>query len=89
MSNTPDLIINFTPTGMIPVKATTPYVPISPNEIIDDVLQAVGFGITIVHLHARDQETEAPMYQREQYAKIVSGIRKHAPELVICTSLSG
>lgn len=28
-------IINFCPTGMVPTKATTPYVPVSPDEIID------------------------------------------------------
>ena len=30
------LIVNFTPTGMIPTKEMTPYVPISINEIIED-----------------------------------------------------
>lgn len=30
------VIIDFTPTGMIPTKRITPYVPISPNEIIKE-----------------------------------------------------
>ena len=33
-------IINFTPTGMIPTKEQTPYVPISVSEIIEEVLEA-------------------------------------------------
>lgn len=83
-----DLIINFTPTGMVPTKAMNPHVPISPEEIIDDVHQVYEEGITLVHLHARDAQGE-PTYKREVYQKIVDGIRTHCPDLVICLSLSG
>lgn len=31
------LIINFTPTGMIPTQEMTPHVPVSVSEIIEDV----------------------------------------------------
>ena len=34
------LIINFTPTGMIPTKADNSNVPITPRQIIEDVRQA-------------------------------------------------
>ena len=55
------LIINFAPTGMKPTKDWTPYVPITPNEIIEDVHKAYDLGITIVHLHARNEKTEEPV----------------------------
>jgi len=84
-----NFILNFTPTGMIPTKEMTPHVPVTVSEIIDDVLEANSIGITMVHLHARDAETGVPTYDKNEYAKIVQGIRKHAPELVICLSLSG
>ena len=32
-----DLIINFTPAGMIPTKDMTPHVPITTEEIVKDV----------------------------------------------------
>jgi len=47
-----NLIIDFTPTGLIPTKSLTPHIPISASEIIE-------------------------------------GVRKFAPTLVICVSLSG
>ena len=50
---------------------------------------ATEIGITMVHLHAMDPETFEPSYKKEIYADIIEGIRKYAPELVICTSLSG
>ena len=49
-----DLIINFTPTEMIPTKEMTPHVPVTVKEIIEEVHRAVDIGITMVHLHARD-----------------------------------
>jgi len=83
------LIIDFTPTGMIPTKKMTSFVPISANEIIEDVLTVFETGITKVHLHARDSVSGEPTYKKEVYAEIISGIRKYAPDLVICVSLSG
>lgn len=82
------LIVNFTPTGMIPTKEQTPFVPVSISEIIETVLMANEKGITIAHLHARD-DSGKPTYKAEIYEKIITGIRKYAPELVICVSLSG
>ena len=83
------LIINFTPTGMIPTKEMTPHVPVSVSEIVEDVHKASEKGITMVHLHARDAKSGEPSYKKEIYADIISGIRKFDPYLVICVSLSG
>jgi uncharacterized protein (DUF849 family) len=83
-----NLIINFTPTGMIPTKEMTPHVPITVNEIIEDVHEAWEIGITIVHLHARD-EKGVPTYKAEIYRNIIEGIRKFSKDLVLCVSLSG
>ncbi|RCT54366.1 3-keto-5-aminohexanoate cleavage protein [Winogradskyella sp. KYW1333] len=83
------LIINFTPTGMIPTKDMTPHIPITVNEIIEDVHKAYEIGITMVHIHAREEDSGIPTYKKEVYAKIISGIRRYAPDLVICVSLSG
>jgi 3-keto-5-aminohexanoate cleavage enzyme len=84
-----NLIIDFTPTGMIPVKRLTPHVPVSVYEIIEDIYLAWDLGITKVHLHARDPQTEKSTYKKEIYASIIEGIRKFAPTLVVCVSLSG
>ena len=89
MMKTENLIINFTPTGMIPTKKQTPFVPVKPSEIINDVLEAYTLGITSVHLHARNSHSQQPDYKAEIYAEIISGIRKYAKDLVICVSLSG
>ena len=68
------LIVNFAPTGMIPTKAMTPHVPVSVPEIVDDVLEACELGITMVHVHARDEATGEPTYRSDVYARIIAGI---------------
>lgn len=84
-----NLIINFTPNGMIPTKKMTAHVPITVSEIVEDVHCAVELGITMVHLHARDEVTGFPTYRTEVYADIIAGIRSFAPDLIIGVSLSG
>lgn len=84
-----DLIVNFAPTGMIPTRDMTPHVPISVTEIVEDVHQAVEIGITMVHLHARDEVTGVPTYRAEVYERIIAGIRSFSRDLIVCVSLSG
>ena len=84
-----DLIVNFTPTGMIPTKEMTPHVPISAEEIVEDVRRAVDIGITMVHLHARDAATGKSTYQAEVFGEIIAGIRSFSKDLIVCVSLSG
>jgi uncharacterized protein (DUF849 family) len=83
------LIINFTPTGMIPTKEMTPYVPVTIAEVVEDVHQAWELGITMVHIHARDQVSGQPTCDATVYGKMIEGIRRFAPDLIICVSLSG
>jgi 3-keto-5-aminohexanoate cleavage enzyme len=81
-------IINFTPTGTQPTRENS-YAPLLPNEIIESVHEANELGISTVHLHARDEETLKNTYKKEVYQKIIEGIKKHCPDLLICVSLTG
>ena len=85
-------IINFTPNGMIPTKGMTPHIPVNPSEIINEVLEARKYGISIVHLHARNSAGE-PAWNKEIYKEIIDGIRREDgysnDSLIICVSTSG
>ena len=80
--------IVLAPTGMVPTRAMTPHVPLTPEEIARDVAAAASIGITSVHLHARDVDG-VPTWDRETYARIVGAVREQAPEVVINVSTSG
>ncbi|MEN6475598.1 MAG: 3-keto-5-aminohexanoate cleavage protein [Syntrophaceae bacterium] len=82
-------ILNFTPTGMIPTKDMSPHVPLSPEEIIREVLQVSELGITMVHLHARDLLTGMPTFKKEVYGEIIQGIREKNKDLILGVSTSG
>jgi uncharacterized protein (DUF849 family) len=73
---------------MVPTRAMTPHVPLTPEEIARDVAAAARIGITSVHLHARDAEG-VPTWEREVYARIVGAVREAAPDVVINVSTSG
>lgn len=82
-------ILNFTPTGMIPTKDMTSFVPISTKEIIEQVNDAAKLGANMIHLHARDPKTGLPTYKKDLYAEMIKGIRNENPDIIICVSLSG
>lgn len=82
------LIINAALTGVIPKRSDSPFVPLTPEEIVEDALACAGAGASIVHIHVRDelgQPTAAP----DRYAGVIREIRKTRPDLIICASTSG
>jgi uncharacterized protein (DUF849 family) len=80
--------IVLAPTGMVPTRAHTPHVPLTPAEIAADVTRCAAIGISAVHLHARSDSGE-PAWQRGIYAEIIGRIRDSNPEIVINVSTSG
>lgn len=80
--------IVLAPTGMVPTRAMTPHVPLTPAEIAADVAAAAAVGITSVHLHARDEDGD-PTWEREVYQRIVGAVREAAPDVLINVSTSG
>jgi 3-keto-5-aminohexanoate cleavage enzyme len=81
-------IINAALTGIVPTRLDTPYVPLTPDEIVADAVACVDAGAAILHVHARDG-AGLPTPDPEIYAAIVTGIRRERPEAVICVSTSG
>lgn len=84
------LIINLAPTGCVVGKDQTPFLPVTHNEIVEDVAKCLELGIQMVHLHARDYEgnhTADP----ERYGRLIESIRDlpGGKELIICVSTSG
>ena len=82
------LIITLAPTGMIPTKESTTYVPITPEDIAKDTYEAYKLGASIVHVHARD-EFGKPTYKKDVFEKIFSEIKRKCPNIIICATTSG
>ena len=82
------LIINVALTGVIPTRAMTPHVPLSPEEIVADAVRCHDAGAAVVHVHARDREGR-PTYEAGVFAEIIGGIRKERPQLIVSATTSG
>jgi len=83
------VIINLACTGMVSTKEMNFNVPITPEEIIDDVSLCRKIGASIAHIHARDING-VPTWDPEVFKKIIEGIReKTNNKIVICATTSG
>jgi uncharacterized protein (DUF849 family) len=80
--------IVLAPTGMVPTRALTPHVPLTPAEIAADVARCAAIGVSAVHIHAREVTGE-PAWDRHIYAEIIGRIRETTPDIVINVSTSG
>ena len=88
LSSYPPLIINVCLTGMVPTKISTPHVPVSVDEIIEDAVKVHDAGAQIVHLHARDNDN-LPTPEISYYEKIISSLHHVRPDLLCCVTTSG
>jgi len=66
----------------------SPFVPIRPEEIVEDALRCADAGAAIVHVHAREPDGR-PTYRRSIFAKIIKAIRKQRSDLIVCATTSG
>ncbi|MFI3158194.1 MAG: 3-keto-5-aminohexanoate cleavage protein [Methylococcaceae bacterium] len=68
------LIINLACTGVVPIRAMSPHVPLSHSEIVDNVAVCLESGVQMVHLHARDAQG-CPTGDPEPYGRLIEAIR--------------
>ena len=50
------LIITVAPTGNVPTREMNPFLPLSPEEVAEDVYQCFQAGASIAHIHARNPD---------------------------------
>lgn len=79
-------IITAAITGAVHVASMSPYLPITPEEIIDQSVGAAQAGAAVVHIHARDPKTGEPSSDLELMRKIVSGIKEKSNVIVCITT---
>jgi uncharacterized protein (DUF849 family) len=70
-------------TGAITDPDSTPYLPITPEEIAESALEAGAAGAAVVHLHVRNVETRRQSMRIDYYADVFERVRKGNPDLLI------
>lgn len=81
-------IITVAITGSLPRKKDNPAVPVTINEQIESTQEAFEAGATLVHLHVRNDD-ETPTSNPERFAKVLEGLRKHCPGMILQVSTGG
>jgi len=81
------LIITVAPTGSVPRKKDTSYLPVTPDEIAETAYLCEQEGASIIHVHCRDQD-ENPTSDYRVFKETLDKIRKRT-HLIVMASTSG
>jgi uncharacterized protein (DUF849 family) len=80
------VIITAALTGNIHVPSMSPYLPITPEQLIEEAVRCEEAGAAVVHVHARNPEDGKPSTDVEIYRKILSGIKERTNVVVSPTT---
>jgi 3-keto-5-aminohexanoate cleavage enzyme len=81
-------IITVAITGSLPQKKNNPAVPITVTEQVESTHAAFEAGATLAHCHVRNDDG-TPTSDPDRFARLVEGLRKHCPGLIIQLSTGG
>ncbi len=84
----PKFILNCAVTGAIHTPTMAPYLPIKPEDIAAQAIDAAGAGASTLHVHARDPVSGMPTGDLDIMGDIVSAIHAKC-DAVICISTGG
>ena len=80
------VIITCAVTGAIHTPSMSPYLPVTPEEIIADSLAAAKAGAAILHLHARNPLDGRPDQSPEGFAPFLSRIKQNTEAVINITT---
>ena len=75
-------------TGSIHTPTMSPYLPITPDQIADNAIQACGAGAAAVHIHVRNPETGQPSPDLELFKKVLIKVKSKC-DVIVCTTTGG
>lgn len=82
-------ILNCAITGSIHTPSMSPYLPITPDQIAQNAIDAANAGAAAVHIHARDPKDGKPSSDLNLYEEIIDKIRAKNKDVIICITTGG
>lgn len=83
------VIISCALTGSVHTPTMSPHLPITPDQIAHQAIEAAEAGASILHLHARDPETGRPTPDPEVFMKFLPRIKQATDAVVNITTGGG
>jgi len=82
------VIVSAALTGAIHTPTMSPYLPITPKELVDEIMAVYQAGGAIVHLHVRDPRNGYPISDQEAFREVATEVKKKC-DIVICPTTGG
>jgi uncharacterized protein (DUF849 family) len=89
MARKSKVIISCAITGAIHTPTMSPYLPITPDEIAKQSIDAAEAGAAVIHLHARDPKDGRPTGDPEVFMKFLPRIKQNTKAIVNITTGGG
>lgn len=84
----PKAIITAAITGSIHTPTMSPHLPVTPKELIADIMSAHEAGAAVAHLHVRDPQTGRPNADQDIYRQVAEEVKRRC-DIVLCTTTGG
>jgi len=81
-------IITAALTGAIHTPTMSPYLPVTPQQLIDETIAVHEAGGAVAHLHVRDPENGYPTSDQDVFRHIATEVKKHC-DIILCTTTGG
>jgi uncharacterized protein (DUF849 family) len=81
-------IITAAITGSIHTPTMSPYLPITPEQIINEILAVHEAGGTVCHVHVRDPKTGQPVTDLEIFREIANTVKSKC-DIILCLTTGG
>ena len=81
-------IITAAITGSIHTPTMSPHLPITPKQIIDEILAVHEVGGTVCHVHVRNPKTGQPVTDLEIFGEIASTVKSKC-DIILCLTTGG
>lgn len=82
------VIILAAVTGSSHTPSMSPYIPITPDEIADEVIRSWDAGAALAHIHVRNPETGEPVSSLDLYRKVAEKVKKNC-DVALCVTTGG
>ena len=81
-------IITAALTGAIHTPTMSPYLPITPEQLIDEILAVHEVGGAVAHLHVRDPKDGCPNADQDIFREIATEVKKQC-DIILCITTGG
>jgi uncharacterized protein (DUF849 family) len=75
-------------TGAIHTPSMSPYLPQTPEQLIEEAIRVYEAGGAVAHIHVRDPQTGLPNADQSIYRRIAEEVKKHC-DIILCFTTGG